>query len=110
MATTPVNAELDVTTSAADVYEVVGSNTVAYVTQVQAANVDGTNDATVTVWWTDSSNSNKVTRLVKDVTVPAGGSLNCLAGTLVLEAGDKIRAQASANSDIELSVSAVEKS
>lgn len=102
------NARLALTTSAADVYTCPSGKT-ALVTMCQVANVDGSNDADVQVWWTDSSASNAVTRLCYNATVEAKDALSVLAGGLILEAGDKIRGQASANSDLEITVCAIEE-
>jgi hypothetical protein len=44
----------------------------------------------VSVWWTDDSNADAITRLVEDVIIPAKASLAPIAGKLVLEAGDAI--------------------
>jgi hypothetical protein len=62
----------------------------------------------VEVWWTDASDTNAVTRLVKDVVIPAKAALAPLAGKLVLEAGDKIRALGQTNNDAEVTVSVLE--
>jgi hypothetical protein len=60
------------------------------------------------VWWTDASDSNAITRLVKDVIVPGQAALAPIAGKLVLEAGDKIRVQGEDNDDAEITVSVLE--
>jgi hypothetical protein len=62
----------------------------------------------VSVWWTDASDSNAITRLVKDVIVPGQAALAPVAGKLVLEAGDKIRVQGEDNDDAEITVSVLE--
>jgi hypothetical protein len=100
------NAKLKVQSSATDVYTV-PSATVAIVIGCQVSNVSASAEE-VTVWWTDGSDSNAVTRLVKDVIVPPQASLAPIAGKLVLEAGDKIRAQGEDNDDAEITVSVLE--
>lgn len=100
------NARAALTTSAADVYTAPSGG--ARVTLIQAANVDGTNSATVTVQWTDASNTDTVTRLAYQVEVAGGESIPLPGGGLILENGDKLQALASAASDIELTVSVVE--
>lgn len=82
--------------------------TTAIVLHLQASNVDGTNSADVTVRWTDSSNSNTVTRLANVIPVPAKTSVSVLIGKLVLEAGDTIAGVASADGDLELGGSVLE--
>lgn len=86
------------------------ANTSAVVVSLQVANVDGVNSADATVHWTDSSNSNAVTRFGYNVTIPAQTAVAMLVpGTKqVLEAGDTIVATASADGDLELSGSILE--
>ena len=106
MAETFKNAKLIIQSSATDVYTV-PSATVAIVVGCQVANVSAAAEE-VNVWWTDASDSNAITRLVKDVIVPVKASLAPIAGKLVLEAGDKIRAQGETNNDAEITVSILE--
>jgi hypothetical protein len=106
MAETFKNAKLKIQTSATDVY-VVPSATTTIVLGCQVANVSATAEE-VEVWWTDASDSNAVTRLVKDVIIPGQASLAPIAGKLVLEAGDKIRALGETNDDAEITVSVLE--
>jgi len=100
------NARLVIQASATDVYTV-PSATVAIVIGCQVANVSASSEE-VNVWWTDASDSNAITRLVKDVVIPTKASLAPIAGKLVLEAGDKIRAQGETNNDAEITVSVLE--
>jgi hypothetical protein len=106
MAETFKNAKLKVQSSATDVYTC-PSATVAIVIGCQVANVSATAEE-VAVWWTDASDSNAITRLVKDVIIPGKAALAPIAGKLVLEAGDKIRAQGEDNDDAEITVSVLE--
>jgi hypothetical protein len=106
MANTFKTAKLIIQSSATDVYTV-PSATTAVVIGCQVANVSATAEE-VSVWWTDASDSNAVVRLVKDVVIPAKASLAPIAGKLVLEAGDKIRAQGQTNNDAEITVSVLE--
>jgi hypothetical protein len=62
----------------------------------------------VEVIWTDASDADAVTRLVKDVVIPSQAALAPIAGKLVLEAGDKIRAVGEDNDDAEIVVSVLE--
>jgi hypothetical protein len=100
------NAKLKIQTSATDVYEC-PSATTAIVLGCQVANVSATAEE-VEVWWTDASDTNAVTRLVKDVIIPGQAALSPIAGKLVLEAGDKIRALGETNDDAEITVSVLE--
>lgn len=106
MAETFKNAKLKIQDSATDVY-VVPSATTAIVLGCQVANVSATAEEVI-VWWTDASDSNAVTRLVYEVIIPGQASLAPIAGKLVLEAGDKIRAQGETNDDAEITVSVLE--
>jgi hypothetical protein len=76
---------------------------------LQATNVTNRADL-LTLVWTDASNGNAVTRIVYQVPVPAQSSIGCLTGKLVLEAGDKVRAQCGTHQAIELSMSVLETS
>jgi len=106
MANTFKNAKLKIQDTLTDVYEC-PTATVAIVIGCQVANVSGSAEE-VEVIWTDASDSNAVTRLVKDVIIPAQAALAPIAGKLVLEAGDKIRAVGEDNDDAEIVVSVLE--
>ncbi|MEP1330551.1 hypothetical protein [Pseudophaeobacter sp.] len=91
------------TTVAADLFTVpVGK--VRNILQVQACNVDGTDDVDVTLQWTDATSADAVTRLAYQVAVAAKDARTLLAGPMVLCAGDKLQALASADGDAELTV------
>lgn len=95
------------TTSSADILtNSAGSGKVFKVNAVYVANVDGTNNADVTVTWYDSS-ATTTYNLAKTVTVPADATLVVVDkdAQLYLEEGDKISALASANSDLEITIS-----
>ena len=106
MANTFKNAKQICTISLTDVYTV-PSNTTSVVLLVQAANVTNRADV-LTLVWTDASNANAVTRLAFQIPIPANQATGLLTGKLVLEAGDKIRAQCGIHQAIELSLSALE--
>jgi len=84
------------------------SGKTAIVLCLQVTNVDGAVSADATVSWTDASQSGLETCLVKSCPIPAGGALNILAGKLVLESGDSIKANASADNKLVLTGSVVE--
>jgi len=104
---TYVNADLDILASNATAYTCPAATT-AVVIGCQVANVDGTNSANVSVFWTDDSAADKVTYLCKTVAVPANESFAPVAGKLVLAAGDTLQAVASAAGDLELTASVLE--
>jgi hypothetical protein len=108
------NAELICSTALTDAYlcpttNVNGNVSASVVLMIQASNVSDRADV-LTVLWTDFSNSNAVTRLVYQVPVPAQQAIGVLTGKLVLEPGDKIRAQCGTFQVIELSISVLETS
>jgi len=108
MARTYVNARAVLGTSAVDVYTCPAS-TKAIVLLAQVSNTTSS-IATATVQWTDASNSDAVTRLINNVSIPVGASIGCLDGKLVLEPGDKIQALASVADALELTMSVLELS
>lgn len=100
------NARAALTTSAVDIYTAPAGG--SKITMIQVANIDGVNAVDVTVQWTDSSAGAAVTRLCFNATVNGKDSLSVPAGGLLLESGDKIQALASAASDAEITVCALE--
>lgn len=102
------NIAAHLVTGGTDVYTCPASK-LARITHMQVANVDGTNDADVTISVYDTSASATV-YLAKTVTVPADASLKALGDCVGvwLEAGDKINAVASADSDLDLVMAVME--
>lgn len=98
---------LALTTTLADAYTCPAS-TVALVVFCQVANIDGTSNVDVDITFMDASNANAETYLVYTMTCPADGAMNPIGGRIVLEAGDKIRAKASANGDAVITLSVLE--
>jgi hypothetical protein len=92
-------------TSSADIVtNGAGSGKVFKVNTILAANVDGTNNADLTVGFFDASAS--VTYLLAStMTVPADASIDILGKSIYLEEGDKITGLASAAGDLQLVVS-----
>ena len=86
-----------------------GNVSASVVILLQAANVTSTADL-VTIYWTNSSNSNQVTRLAYQVPVPAQQSIGVLTGKLVLYPGDVIYANCATFQAIELSFATLETS
>jgi hypothetical protein len=105
MANTFKNAYQICNVSLTDVYTC--NATSAVVLLAQATNV--TNRADVfTLVWTDASNGNAVTHLTYQTPIPGQQSIGCLTGKLVLENGDKLRAQCGVFQAIEFAVSVLE--
>lgn len=106
MANTFKNAKAKIQSTDTTVYTC-PSATVAIVVGCQVANVSASAEE-VSVWWTDDSDTDAITRLVEDVVIPAKASLAPIAGKLVLEAGDVIKAIGQTNDDAEITVSVLE--
>ncbi len=70
-------------------------------------NVDGTNGADITIIKTDASD-NELARWVSTVTVPADASLEVVQNKKILKRGQKLRAQASAANDLDITVDVLE--
>ena len=107
MANTFKNAKAALTDTIADVYEVPAATT-AIVIGVHVANI-GTANHMLDMVWTDDSDSDTATTLAEAVVVPENAAYEPV-GKLVLEAGDKIRANADASSALEVTVSVLEQS
>jgi hypothetical protein len=101
------NAKKKIQTTAGTAVYTCPSATVAIVIGCQVANVSAASEE-VSVWWTDDSDGDAITRLVEDVIIPAKASLAPIAGKLVLEAGDTIVATGQTNDDAEIVVSVLE--
>lgn len=96
------NAALALTTVSADVFECPAEHYVRILT-IHVANIDGANNVDITVSWTDDSNADAEWKIMHTVTCYADDSLNVGCG-LILEAGDKVKALASANGDAHLTL------
>lgn len=97
------------TTTITDVYQApnVAATDRAIVLSCLVANVDGINNATVTIDITNSSNT-AIAKIANTISVPADSSLEVVANKLVLKQGEKLRATASVGGDLEVTVSALE--
>ncbi len=106
------NIKLVCTPALTDVYTCPSTNgngnvSATIVFNLQAANVSNIADV-ITVVWTDSSNGNAATRLTFLTPIAPNQSIGCLTGRLILEPGDKIRAQCQTNGSVELTGSIME--
>lgn len=86
------------TTATAIVSNAANSNTVLKVNALYISNIDGTNNAEVTV---DLFRSSVAYRLAFTVVVPADAVLDVLSKAIYLEEGDSLRLTASANTRLE---------
>jgi hypothetical protein len=75
-----------------------GSNKVLKVNALYVSNVDGTNNADLTV---DVFRSGTAYRIAYTVVVPADATLDVLSKAIYLEEGDSLRLTASASGDLE---------
>ena len=74
---------------------------------IYLSNVDGTNDATISVSISGSANFDHRSYILKTVDVPADSTV-VIEKPINLGAGDKLETQASANDDIDVFVSILE--
>lgn len=97
------------TTNITDAYQAPNANVAdrAVVMSCLVANVDGLNNAAITLDITDSSNT-AIAQIANLISVPAKASLEVVANKLVLKRGEKIRATASAAGDLQITISALE--
>lgn len=109
MANTFNNAQVDLTTTnVTTVYQAPSTaGNVAIVLSIMCANVNGTNSADISILKTTSGDVVQ-SRLAHTIPVPADTSLEVVANKLVLKAGEKIRAQASAANYFNITLSALE--
>lgn len=75
-----------------------GSNKVLKINALYVSNVDGTNNADITV---DLFRSSVAYRIALTVVVPADASLDVISKPIYLEEGDSLRLTANAASDLE---------
>lgn len=86
------------TTATAIVTNSAASGKVLKVNALLVANVDGTNNAEITV---DLYRSSTAYHLASTVVVPAGATLDVINKSIYLEEGDALRLTAGANGDAE---------
>ena len=106
MANTFTSAATGSTTGVTTMYTCPAA-TSAVVHAMYLSNVDGTNDATVSVSVSGSANFNTRRFLLKTVDVPADSTV-VIEKPINLGAADKLETQASANDDIEVFASILE--
>jgi hypothetical protein len=92
-------AVLSVTTTAtAIVTNSAASNKVLKVNALYVANIDGTNNAEVTV---DVFRSSVAYAISSTIVVPADATLDVISNSIYLEEGDSLRLTANANGDLQ---------
>ena len=106
MANTFKSAATGSRTALTTMYTCPGSTT-AVVHAIYLSNIDGTNDATVSVAISGSDNFDTRRYLLKTVDVPADSTV-VIEKPINLGAGDKLETQASANGDIDVFASILE--
>jgi len=108
MAENFVNASAVIADTATTIYTC-PAGTKAIVIGCQVANVSASSK-NLSIWWTDSSNTNAVTRLGELIAIPTQSVYEPISGKLVLEAGDTIVGTSSINNDLEATLSVLELS
>ena len=106
MANTFTSAATGSTTAVTTLYTC-PSATSAVVHAIYLSNVDGTNDATVSVAISGSANFQTRRFILKTVDVPADSTV-VIEKPINLGVGDKLETQASANGDIDVFASILE--
>jgi len=86
------------TSATAIVTNAVDSGKVFKVNALYVSNIDGTNNAEITV---DLFRSSTAYHLAKTIIVPADGTLDVLSKALYLEEGDSLRLTANETSDLQ---------
>lgn len=79
--------------------------TTSVVIGLQAANVDNTAPVDISIQVDDGVGTSM---LIDEIAIPAFASLNCVAGKLILEAGDVLKAVSTNSGDVELTMSVLE--
>jgi hypothetical protein len=106
MANTFKSAATGSRTALTTLYTCPGATT-AVVHAIYLSNIDGTNDATVSVAISGSANFTTRRYILKTVDVPADSTV-VVEKPVNLGAGDKLETQASANGDIDVFASILE--
>ena len=84
-----------------------GAGVTAIVIHCQVANVDGSASADLSMDLYDTSQTS-AKAIVSTLSVPADSAVNPIGGKLVLETGDILRAWASADGDLEITLGILE--
>jgi hypothetical protein len=106
MANTFTSAATGSTTTLTTLYTCPVSTT-GVVHAIYASNIDGTNDASISISVSGSANFNDRRYLLKTIEVPADSTV-VIEKPINLGAGDKLETQASADGDIDVFASILE--
>lgn len=71
------------------------------------ANIDGSNSVDITVLITNNTDT-EITRIAHTITIPPDATLELIPNKLILLAGEKLRAIASAANDLDCTISVLE--
>jgi|GEM_PF-3718396 len=107
MAETFKNAKLVVPITTAEVLYTCPASTTAIIQASQACNID-TASRTLTLSWTDDSDSDTETKLTNALAIPVNTSVEPIVPGLVLKAGDTIKAVGDADDKIALTLGILE--
>mgnify|MGYP003312846632 CR=1 FL=1 len=80
----------------------------AIVLSCLVANVDGANNAEITLYLASNSSTSALTHIAKTIVVPADSTVELIPNKLVLTQGQRLRAVASAANDLDVTVSVLE--
>ena len=110
MAETFNRAQAALVTTGTDVFTAPSaSGNRVVVLSVLVANVDGTNAATVSARLKNSANNDiPGAQFANTISIPADASLELIANKLVMKEGEKLHLVASADGDLEATVSVLE--
>jgi len=106
MANTFTSAATGSTTTLTTLYTCPVSTT-GIVHAIYASNIDGTNDASISISVSGSANFNDRRYLLKTIEIPADSTV-VIEKPINLGAGDKLETQASADNDIDVFASILE--
>ena len=106
MANTFTSAATGSTTTLTTLYTCPVSTT-GVVHAIYASNIDGTNDASISISVSGSANFNDRRYLLKTIEIPADSTV-VIEKPINLGAGDKLETQASADDDIDVFASILE--
>lgn len=101
------NAKLYLSASAQDIYTV-PSSTTAIIFNTHVTNISASAES-VTLSWTDSSDSDTETYLASSISVPYQAAYEPI-NKLILETGDKLKGFAGSASALQITVSILEQS
>lgn len=103
-----LNSKSHLTTEMAMIYQCPSDIKASTILIMHTANIDELNDGSVTVSWSDYSDTDNMTYLIANGNLPARSGLNILHSKMILEPNDAIWAKADALNKIHLTLSILE--